>query len=116
MDNEELGAWLRLLETPGVGRVSARRLLTAFGSAQEVMARKSLPVVVVVVVVVVGVGGVAVVGVAVVGVAVVGVVVVVFASPTTFYFSYGSLLARVLLRLLPLLLLFDYDYYCLPTD
>ena len=41
MDSEELGAWLRLLETPGVGRVSARRLLTAFGSAQQVMAASS---------------------------------------------------------------------------
>lgn len=34
----ELGAWLRLLETPGVGRLSARRLLAAFGSPQEVLA------------------------------------------------------------------------------
>jgi DNA processing protein len=31
---EELGAWLRLLETPQVGRESARRLLAAFGSPQ----------------------------------------------------------------------------------
>jgi DNA processing protein len=33
-DREELAAWLRLLETPQVGRESARRLLAAFGSAQ----------------------------------------------------------------------------------
>ncbi len=32
LDREELGAWLRLLETPGVGRESARHLLQAFGS------------------------------------------------------------------------------------
>ncbi len=31
MDREELGAWLRLLLTPGLGPVAARRLLTAFG-------------------------------------------------------------------------------------
>ncbi len=36
MDRDELGAWLRLLETPGVGRETARRLLTAFGSPQAV--------------------------------------------------------------------------------
>lgn len=36
-DPDELAAWLRLLETPGVGRESARRLLTAFGSAQAVL-------------------------------------------------------------------------------
>ncbi|MEQ1683076.1 MAG: DNA-processing protein DprA [Burkholderiaceae bacterium] len=38
MDPEELGAWIRLLETPGVGRESARRLLAAFGSPQAVLA------------------------------------------------------------------------------
>ncbi len=38
IDSEELGAWLRLLETPGVGRESARRLLAAFGSPQAVLA------------------------------------------------------------------------------
>lgn len=32
MDREELAAWLRLLETPQVGRETARRLLAAFGS------------------------------------------------------------------------------------
>ena len=37
MDRHELGAWLRLLETPGVGRESARRLLAAFGSPQAVL-------------------------------------------------------------------------------
>lgn len=30
----ELGAWLRLLETPGLGRQSARKLLAAFGSPE----------------------------------------------------------------------------------
>jgi len=38
IDPEELGAWLRLLETPGVGRESARKLLAAFGSPQTVVA------------------------------------------------------------------------------
>jgi DNA processing protein len=38
IDSEELGAWIRLLETPGVGRESARRLLAAFGSPQAVLA------------------------------------------------------------------------------
>ncbi len=33
---DELAAWLRLLETPGVGRESARRLLAAFGSPQAI--------------------------------------------------------------------------------
>lgn len=37
IDRHELGAWLRLLETPGVGRESARRLLAAFGSPQAVI-------------------------------------------------------------------------------
>lgn len=36
MDRNELGAWLRLLETPGVGRETARRLLSAFGSPEAV--------------------------------------------------------------------------------
>ncbi len=35
---EELAGWLCLLETPGVGRESARRLLAAFGSPQAVLA------------------------------------------------------------------------------
>lgn len=36
LDRDELAAWLRLLETPGVGRLGARRLLSRFGSPQEV--------------------------------------------------------------------------------
>jgi DNA processing protein len=32
----EFAAWLRLLETPGVGRETARRLLAAFGSAEAI--------------------------------------------------------------------------------
>lgn len=35
---DELAAWLRLLETPRVGRESARRLLAAFGSPQSALA------------------------------------------------------------------------------
>src|SRR5512139_3591382 len=38
MDRDELAAWLRLLETPQVGRESARKLLAAFGSPQAVLA------------------------------------------------------------------------------
>ncbi|MEF7615261.1 DNA-processing protein DprA [Aquincola sp. MAHUQ-54] len=34
MDTDELTAWLRLLETPGIGRSRARRLMAAFGSPQ----------------------------------------------------------------------------------
>jgi DNA processing protein len=37
MDRHELGAWLRLLETPRLGRESARKLLAAFGSPQAVI-------------------------------------------------------------------------------
>lgn len=37
MDREELNAWLRLLETPGIGLEGARRLLAAFGSAQALL-------------------------------------------------------------------------------
>jgi DNA processing protein len=37
IDRDELAAWLRLLETPKLGRESARRLLAAFGSAQAVI-------------------------------------------------------------------------------
>lgn len=36
IDAAELADWLRLLETPGVGREAARRLLAAFGSPQDV--------------------------------------------------------------------------------
>ena len=38
MQRDELAAWLRLLETPQVGRESARKLLAAFGSPQAVLA------------------------------------------------------------------------------
>ena len=34
---DELAAWLRLVETPGVGRESARRLLAEFGSPEAVL-------------------------------------------------------------------------------
>ncbi len=37
IDRHELGAWLRLLETPQLGRDSARKLLCAFGSPQAVI-------------------------------------------------------------------------------
>jgi DNA processing protein len=37
IDRDELGAWLRLLETPQLGRESARKLLAAFGSPQAVI-------------------------------------------------------------------------------
>jgi len=37
-EHADLAAWLRLVETPGVSRESARRLLTAFGSAEAVFA------------------------------------------------------------------------------
>ena len=36
-DRDELRAWLHLLEAPGLGRESARRLLAAFGSPQAVI-------------------------------------------------------------------------------
>ena len=36
IDRDELAAWLRLIETPDVGRESARKLLAAFGSPQAV--------------------------------------------------------------------------------
>ena len=36
---DELGAWLRLLLTPGVGSESARRLLAAFGEPEAVLAQ-----------------------------------------------------------------------------
>ena len=37
IDSRELGAWLRLTETPQLGRGSARKLLAAFGSPQAVI-------------------------------------------------------------------------------
>ncbi|MFT3666845.1 DNA-processing protein DprA [Piscinibacter sp.] len=41
MDADELAAWLRLIETPGVGRATARRLLAAHGSPQAAARRAS---------------------------------------------------------------------------
>jgi DNA processing protein len=41
MDSEELRAWLRLALTPGVGNTKARKLLTAFGSAQAIFEQSS---------------------------------------------------------------------------
>ena len=38
IDRNELAAWLRLVETPKVGRASARQLLAAFGSPEAVLA------------------------------------------------------------------------------
>ena len=38
IDSDELAAWLRLVETPRVGRESARKLLCAFGSPEAVLA------------------------------------------------------------------------------
>ena len=37
LDADEFEAWFRLLETPGLGREGARRLLAAFGSAGQVL-------------------------------------------------------------------------------
>jgi DNA processing protein len=37
LDAEEFDAWFRLLETPGLGRDGARRLLASFGSATQVL-------------------------------------------------------------------------------
>lgn len=37
LDADELGAWLHLLHSPGVGRDAARRLLARFGSPQAVL-------------------------------------------------------------------------------
>ena len=36
IERDELAAWLRLLETPGVGRETARQLLAHFGSPQSI--------------------------------------------------------------------------------
>ena len=41
MDSNELKAWLRLALTPGVGNTTARKLLTAFGSAQAIFEQSS---------------------------------------------------------------------------
>jgi len=37
IDRDEFSAWLRLLETPGVGREAARALLASFGSPEAVL-------------------------------------------------------------------------------
>ncbi len=37
MSRDELAAWLRLIETPELGRAAARRLLAAFGSPERVL-------------------------------------------------------------------------------
>lgn len=37
IDRDEFSAWLRLLDTPGIGRESARALLVRFGSAEAVI-------------------------------------------------------------------------------
>lgn len=42
IDRDELAAWLRLLETPGVGRDGTRRLLATHGSPQAVAAANVL--------------------------------------------------------------------------
>lgn len=39
MERDELAAWLRLLGTPGIGNITARKLLTAFGLPQGVFAQ-----------------------------------------------------------------------------
>lgn len=39
MEHEELSAWLRLSLAPGLGPVSTRRLLAAFGSPEAVLAQ-----------------------------------------------------------------------------
>ena len=38
-EREELGAWLRLLQTPGIGPETARQLLAAFGPPQTIWAQ-----------------------------------------------------------------------------
>ena len=38
IDRDEFSAWLRLLETPGIGRASARALLARFGAPEAVLA------------------------------------------------------------------------------
>ena len=44
LDADEFDAWFRLLETPGLGREGARRLLAGFGSADAVLqASKAAP-------------------------------------------------------------------------
>ena len=38
IDRDDIAAWIRLLETPGIGRDTARKLLAAFGSPQAIFA------------------------------------------------------------------------------
>src|SRR5512137_1028305 len=38
VERGELEAWLRLAELPGIGRVRARRLLSVFGTPQQLLA------------------------------------------------------------------------------
>eukprot|EP01036_Dinobryon_divergens_P059162 gene59162-78944_t len=38
MEAEELGAWLRLTQAPGIGGESVRRLLAAYGSPEHALA------------------------------------------------------------------------------
>ena len=40
-EREELGAWLRLLQTPGIGAETARRLMAALGPPQAIWAQTS---------------------------------------------------------------------------
>ena len=42
MEAAELGAWLRLSLTPGIGNAGARQLLAAFGSAQAIFGQSAL--------------------------------------------------------------------------
>ncbi|MEY3944839.1 MAG: DNA-protecting protein DprA, partial [Pseudomonadota bacterium] len=35
-DHDELGAWLRLLQTPGIGPETARKLMAALGPPQAI--------------------------------------------------------------------------------
>ena len=42
LDDAELGAWLFLLHSPGIGRDAARRLLAHFGSPQAVLAASTV--------------------------------------------------------------------------
>jgi DNA processing protein len=41
VERDELAAWLRLLGTPGIGNVTARKLLTAFGLPQEIFSQSN---------------------------------------------------------------------------
>ena len=41
-EREELGAWLRLLQTPGVGPETSRKLLAAFRPPQTIWAQTSV--------------------------------------------------------------------------